>query len=314
MAAPRSVAQCINGGLGWLEGECKRCKTRASLPLNAIRRPRNMPIWKLEAALVASWIGPRKRTKRKQAQAGSCKLNARLVSPLWTSKLPTWRRNDFALLVGRSQLRNAPLFDLFKSPPYHDFLRSETDALARPLTAFASWRPAIERALFETTSLTLKRSPGVSFRRPATPYPKLQFQPTFGSCVVSLCIRHAVGRRAHYRIWIHHRLGRGAHAWSSFPVRKVHRTVRQRFASVKATLVGLRRAEQAAAFGGTSRSRRMVPKARLDRFLGQLCWVRLGEQCSRSCFSPVGSRSCWSVPVSRCECFATVHFGLAAID
>jgi hypothetical protein len=28
-----------------------RCKTRASLPLDAIRRPRDTPIWKLEAAL-----------------------------------------------------------------------------------------------------------------------------------------------------------------------------------------------------------------------------------------------------------------------
>ena len=101
-------AQCINGGLGWLEVECKRCKTRASLPLDAIRRPRSMPIWKLDAALDASWIGARKRTKRKQAQAGSCKWNPRLVSPLRTSKLPTWRRNDFALLVGRSQLGTRP--------------------------------------------------------------------------------------------------------------------------------------------------------------------------------------------------------------
>jgi len=30
---------------------CNRCKTRASLPLDAIRRPRDTPIWKLEAAL-----------------------------------------------------------------------------------------------------------------------------------------------------------------------------------------------------------------------------------------------------------------------
>jgi hypothetical protein len=40
-----------HGGLGWLEVECNRCKTRASLPLDAIRRPRDTPIWKLEAAL-----------------------------------------------------------------------------------------------------------------------------------------------------------------------------------------------------------------------------------------------------------------------
>src|ERR1700710_2731741 len=46
-----TIGQCINGGLGWLEVECKQCKTRASLPLDAIRRPRTTPIWKIEAAL-----------------------------------------------------------------------------------------------------------------------------------------------------------------------------------------------------------------------------------------------------------------------
>jgi ribosomal protein L44E len=46
-----TIGQCIHGGLGWLEVECNRCKTRASLPLNAIRRPRDTPIWKLEALL-----------------------------------------------------------------------------------------------------------------------------------------------------------------------------------------------------------------------------------------------------------------------
>ena len=46
-----TIGQCLNGGLGWLEVECNRCKTRASLPLADIRRPRNTPIWKLEAAL-----------------------------------------------------------------------------------------------------------------------------------------------------------------------------------------------------------------------------------------------------------------------
>jgi len=46
-----TLGQCINGGLGWLEVECVRCKTRASLPLDAIRRPRDTPIWKLEASL-----------------------------------------------------------------------------------------------------------------------------------------------------------------------------------------------------------------------------------------------------------------------
>jgi hypothetical protein len=46
-----TIAQCLNGGLGWLEVECNRCKTRVSLPINAIRRPRSTPIWELEASL-----------------------------------------------------------------------------------------------------------------------------------------------------------------------------------------------------------------------------------------------------------------------
>jgi hypothetical protein len=46
-----TIGQCLNGGLGWLEVECNRCKARASLPLDAIRRPRDTPLWKLEASL-----------------------------------------------------------------------------------------------------------------------------------------------------------------------------------------------------------------------------------------------------------------------
>ena len=45
------IGQCLNVGYGWLEVDCNRCKTRASIPLDAIRRPRDTPIWKLEAAL-----------------------------------------------------------------------------------------------------------------------------------------------------------------------------------------------------------------------------------------------------------------------
>ena len=48
---PPTIGQCLNGGLGWLEVECNRCNTRASLPLDAIRRPRDTPLWKLEASL-----------------------------------------------------------------------------------------------------------------------------------------------------------------------------------------------------------------------------------------------------------------------
>ena len=38
-----TIGQCLHGGYGWLEGECHHCKTRASIPLDAIRRPRNTP-------------------------------------------------------------------------------------------------------------------------------------------------------------------------------------------------------------------------------------------------------------------------------
>jgi hypothetical protein len=34
-----------------LQVKCHRCETEASIPLDAIRRPRDKPIWKLEAAL-----------------------------------------------------------------------------------------------------------------------------------------------------------------------------------------------------------------------------------------------------------------------
>ena len=45
-----TIGQCISGGLCWLEVECNRCKTRASLPLDAIRRPRDTA---LEVGVVA---------------------------------------------------------------------------------------------------------------------------------------------------------------------------------------------------------------------------------------------------------------------
>jgi hypothetical protein len=46
-----TIGQCLNGGYGWLEVKCHRCETKASIPLDAIRRPRNTPIWKLGASL-----------------------------------------------------------------------------------------------------------------------------------------------------------------------------------------------------------------------------------------------------------------------
>jgi hypothetical protein len=46
-----TIAQCLNGGYGRLQVKCRRCDTEATIPLDANRRPRDTPIWKLEAAL-----------------------------------------------------------------------------------------------------------------------------------------------------------------------------------------------------------------------------------------------------------------------
>ncbi len=46
-----TIAQCLNGGYGWLQVQCRRCETEASIPLEHVRRPRDTPIWKLEASL-----------------------------------------------------------------------------------------------------------------------------------------------------------------------------------------------------------------------------------------------------------------------
>jgi hypothetical protein len=45
-----TIAQYLNGGYGWREVICKCCETRASIPLDAVRHPRDTPIWKLETA------------------------------------------------------------------------------------------------------------------------------------------------------------------------------------------------------------------------------------------------------------------------
>ncbi|WP_347340070.1 hypothetical protein [Bradyrhizobium brasilense] len=39
-----TIGQCLNGGMGWLDVECHRCKGRASIPLDCIRRPRSTEI------------------------------------------------------------------------------------------------------------------------------------------------------------------------------------------------------------------------------------------------------------------------------
>jgi hypothetical protein len=55
-----TIGQCLNGGYGWLEIECCRCKTRASMPLDAIRRARDTSIWKLEPSFRCRSCGTRR--------------------------------------------------------------------------------------------------------------------------------------------------------------------------------------------------------------------------------------------------------------
>lgn len=45
-----TIDQCLNGGYGFLEVQCKRCRNRVSIPLEYVRRRRDTPIWKLESA------------------------------------------------------------------------------------------------------------------------------------------------------------------------------------------------------------------------------------------------------------------------
>jgi hypothetical protein len=55
-----TIGQCLNGGYAWMEIECNRCKTRASIPLDAIRRPHDTPIWKLEGSFRCRSCGTRR--------------------------------------------------------------------------------------------------------------------------------------------------------------------------------------------------------------------------------------------------------------
>jgi hypothetical protein len=45
-----TIGQCLDGGYCWMEVELPFSETNASIPLDAIRRPRDTPIWKLEGS------------------------------------------------------------------------------------------------------------------------------------------------------------------------------------------------------------------------------------------------------------------------
>jgi hypothetical protein len=72
-----TIAQCLNGGLGWLEVKCNRCETKASIPLEHVRRPRDTPIWKLEGSFRCRSCG----TRRYRPPVHMIKLTEREITP-----------------------------------------------------------------------------------------------------------------------------------------------------------------------------------------------------------------------------------------
>jgi hypothetical protein len=65
-------------GYGWLQVKCRRCETEASISLENVRRARDTPIWKLEAALKCRSC----RTPRYSPPAHMIKLTeTREISP-----------------------------------------------------------------------------------------------------------------------------------------------------------------------------------------------------------------------------------------
>jgi hypothetical protein len=55
-----TIAQCLNGGLAWLEVKSHRRDAKASIPLEHVRRPRDTPIWKLEGSFRCRSCGTRR--------------------------------------------------------------------------------------------------------------------------------------------------------------------------------------------------------------------------------------------------------------
>jgi hypothetical protein len=53
-----TIVQALNAGYGFLEVQCRRCETRTTVPLEFIRRPRDTPVWKLEASLTCRRCTP----------------------------------------------------------------------------------------------------------------------------------------------------------------------------------------------------------------------------------------------------------------
>ena len=74
-----TIAQCLCG-YGWLDVKCHRCETKASIPLDAIRRPRDTPIWKLEALL-----------KCRSCRKGRCAPRVQIIRLTETQKIAPYK-------------------------------------------------------------------------------------------------------------------------------------------------------------------------------------------------------------------------------
>jgi hypothetical protein len=125
-----TTGQCLNGGLGWLEVECKRCKTRASLPLDAIRRPRDTPIWKFALLAPGSHDQTHTTARAFVLPLGASRRGA--VSPQVRARRALLWRVQFALKPASKALGLHGVFIRGKGLKYliadSAFIRMEVDA------------------------------------------------------------------------------------------------------------------------------------------------------------------------------------------
>ncbi len=98
-----TIAQCLDGGLGWLEVECNRCRSRASLPLDRHPPPARHAAVELEASLKCRSC----RKGRTAPPVHMIKLTAkREITPI--SGCIRMRRGEAGLTIGGYRLTALP--------------------------------------------------------------------------------------------------------------------------------------------------------------------------------------------------------------
>jgi hypothetical protein len=164
-----TIGQCLNGGYSWLEIECCRCKTRASMPLDAIRRARDTAIWKLEASFRCRSCG----TRRYKPPVRMIKLTERQeITPCkWVHRM---RSGDGRLLKFQLRTMRLPRCSGNKhTAPARNWSRCMSGF--RPQWRLRSRRAAAQRCSRGSGSMRALKpvqvqiqasSPGASARRP----------------------------------------------------------------------------------------------------------------------------------------------------